>query len=141
MAIWIYIVRSIRIDISIHTCKHIGVYFGNTVIQADGYTASRVTISMLISSRCPQYIGSHFPPASPLQSALWYTPLFLFCNEQVVFLYVRLSYLDPVPTKTQLAPKQPGSGGAGLYQGRKKVATPIFSGMTPIAAVKWQNHP
>lgn len=66
-------------------------------------------------------------PQNPLFCPLWYSPCFLFCSVQVVFLYVQLSYLCRTH-KNHLAPEHPGSDGAGLYQGRKKVATPFFSG-------------
>lgn len=51
------------------------------------------------------------------------TPVFCFVLCKLCFC----TYGSRRTHKNQLAPKQPGSGGAGLLRGRKKVATPFFS--------------
>ena len=79
-------------------------------------------------------------PQNPLFCPLRYNPTFLFRIVQVVFLYVQRSYLGRTH-KNQLAPKQPGSGGAGLLRGRKKVATPFFSCKAHHSRRRATKHP
>ena len=76
------------------------------------------------ATRAAQYLLEKYPQ-NQLFCPMRYNPCFLFCIVQVVFLYVQRSYLG-VPTKTELARKQPNPCGNGQHPGRKKVATPFF---------------
>ena len=130
-----YILIGSDMDICIY--PHIHIYRDSdnctcryTAIQINIYTDSFIygyptVLNVVYQPAIPEPTCEK-QPQNPFFCPLRYNPCFLFCIVQVVFLYVRLSYLGHTH-KNQLAPEQPGSGGAGLYQGRKKVATPFFS--------------
>ena len=130
-----YIPIGSDMDICISTYPYIYRYPDNctcryTAIQIYSYSDSCIygymsDLNVVYQSVIPEPICEKHPQ-NPLFCPLWYSPCFLFCSVQVVFLYVQRSYHGRTH-KNQLAPKQPGSGGEGLLRGRKKVATPFFS--------------
>ena len=85
-----YRYKAIRTDIHPDSCMY-------------GYMTDRNMIyqSVILEPICEKY------PQNPLFCPLRYNPCFLFCIVQVVFLYVQLSSLETVSTKTNLPRNSP----------------------------------
>ncbi len=112
---------SIYIDIQItaHADIQLSIY---TPIPIAVYMAIRPIETYFINLPSP-HLYARNTPKTHFFAPCGITPVFCFVLCKLCFC----TYASRRTHKNQLAPEQTNSDGAGLYQGRKKVATPFFS--------------